>query len=59
MDASEILHNMCSRDLSNVDIKTICKYRDFSEKEASFFPRSFSELFSLGQRSRESACFVA
>ena len=53
MDASEILHNMCSRDLSNADMKAICKYRGFSEKEAS--SRALFENFFLSDSGVEKA----
>ncbi len=53
MEVSDILHGMCSRDLSNADIKTICKYRGFSEKEAS--SRALFENFFLSDRGVEKA----
>lgn len=34
MDQKQILHNMCQKALSNVDIKVICKNRGFSSKIA-------------------------
>ena len=53
MEVSDILHGMCSGDLSNADIKAICKYRGFSEKEAS--SRALFENFFLSDRGVEKA----
>ena len=45
MKPSEMLHNMCTRDLSNADVKAICKNRGFSNKEAA--SRTLFENFFL------------